>query len=137
MLKKVIKYTDYDGNVREEPFYFNISKAEFAEMDLSIVGGIEQMMNTLIAKKDLPGMLKVFKELIEKSYGVKSPDGRRMEKSKELTNEFMQTEAYTELFMELASDAKRAAEFIAAIMPVDADKKNDVVAKALTTAENA
>lgn len=119
MIKKSITYTDYDGNERTEDFYFNITKAEFAEMDMSVVGGFEQMMKTLIDKKDIPGMLKVFKQLITMSYGVKSPDGRRMIKNQENLDDFMQTEAYSELFMELASSADKAVEFIKGIMPVD------------------
>jgi len=126
MLTKKIKYTDYDGNVREEPFYFNISKAEFAELDLSITGGFEAMIQTLIDKKDIPGMMRVFKDLIVKSYGVKSADGRRMMKSEELTKDFLETEAYSELFMELCSDANTAIEFVKGIMPVDEDKKAEV-----------
>lgn len=40
MLEKVITYTDYDGNERKEKFYFNLTKAELTEMELSMREGL-------------------------------------------------------------------------------------------------
>lgn len=117
MLKKTITYTDYNDEERTEDFYFNISKAELTEMELSIEGGFSEMINRITKAKDIPAIIKVFKELILKAYGVKSPDGKRFIKSPQLTEEFSQTGAYSELFMALATDAKEAAAFVNAIMP--------------------
>ena len=135
MLTKTITYTDYDGNERKEKFYFNISKAEFADLDINTPGGFETLLQTLIDKKDIPGMMKVFKELIMKSYGVKTPDGKRMIKSQELTDEFMQTEAYSELYFELLQDAKAAAAFVRGVMPIDKSKEAEIDAKLAETVE--
>lgn len=129
MIAKTITYVDYDGNERKETFHFNISKAEFAEMDLSISGGFEAMLQVLIDKKDIPGMMRVFKELITKSYGVKSPDGRKMIKNKEVLDDFLQSEAYSELFMELCSDADKAIGFVRGIMPLNPDQDAEANAK--------
>ena len=117
MLKKTIKYTDYDGNEREEDFYFNLSKAEVTEMELSKEGGMSEYIKKISATQNGPELIKLFKEIITKSYGEKSLDGKRFIKNKELTEAFTQTEAYSELFVELASNADEAVKFINGIMP--------------------
>lgn len=117
MLKKTIKYTDYDGNEREEDFYFNLSKAEVTEMELSKEGGMSEYIKKISAAQNAPELIKLFKDIITKSYGEKSLDGKRFIKNKELTEAFTQTEAYSELFVELASNADEAVKFINGIMP--------------------
>ena len=117
MLKKIITYTDYNGVERTEPFYFNLSKAELMEMELGVTGGMTEMLNKSIAAKDAPSLMKTFKEMIMKAYGVKSDDGKRLIKSEELSIAFTQTEAYSVLFMELITDDKAAADFVNGIIP--------------------
>mgnify|MGYP003468150266 FL=1 len=117
MLKKIITYTDYNGVERTEPFYFNLSKAELMEMELGVTGGMTEMLDKIIAAKDAPSLMKTFKEMIMKAYGVKSDDGKRLIKSEELSIAFTQTEAYTVLFMELITDDKAAADFVNGIIP--------------------
>ena len=117
MLKKIITYTDYNGVERTEPFYFNLSKAELMEMELGVTGGMTEMLDKIIAAKDAPSLMKTFKEMIMKSYGVKSDDGKRLIKSEELSIAFTQTEAYNVLFMELITDDKAAADFVNGIIP--------------------
>lgn len=117
MLKKTITYTDYNGVERKEDFYFNLTKAEIMEMEMSISGGLTEMINRIVAAQDAPAIIKVFKELVLKAYGVKSPDGKRFIKSDELATEFAQTEAYSQLFMELATDADAASAFVNGIVP--------------------
>ena len=122
MLKKTITYTDYNNVERKEDFYFNLSKAEVVEMEAGTVGGLAQMIDKIVAAQDVPSIIKLFKELILKAYGEKSADGKRFIKSPELAEAFSQTEAYTNLFMELATDANAAAEFVNGISPVDIPK---------------
>lgn len=117
MLKKTINYTDYNGTERTEDFYFNLSEAEITEMELSTTGGLAAMLENVVKAQDCPSIVKIFKEIVLKSYGEKSPDGKRFIKSKELSEAFSQTEAYTKLFMELATDADAAAAFINAVVP--------------------
>ena len=117
MLKKTITYPDYNGLDRTEDFYFNLTKAEIMEMELSTTGGLSEMISRIVAAKDAPAIIKVFKELILKAYGQKSADGKRFIKSAALSEEFAQTEAYSILFMELATDADAAAKFVNAIVP--------------------
>ena len=117
MLKKIITYTDYNGVERTEPFYFNLSKAELMEMELGVTGGMTEMLNKIINAKDGPSLMKTFKEMIMKSYGIKSDDGKRLIKSEELSIAFTQTEAYSVLFMELITDDKAAADFVNGIIP--------------------
>ena len=122
MLKKTMEYTDYNGVSRKEDFYFNLTKAEIAEMEMSTAGGLAEMIQRVVDAQDAPAIIKIFKELILKAYGVKSPDGKRFIKSKELSDEFCQTEAYSELFMELATDADAAAKFVNGIVPAQQAK---------------
>ena len=119
MLKKTITYTDYNGVERKEDFYFNLSKAEVMEMELSTTGGLAEMIKRIVAAQDQPAIIKVFKDLILKAYGEKSPDGKRFIKSLELSDAFAQTEAYSILFMELATNDEAAAKFINGIVPAD------------------
>lgn len=123
MLKKTITYTDYNGVERKEDFYFNLSKAEIMEMELSTTGGLAEMIQKVVAAQDTPSIMKIFKELILKAYGEKSADGKRFIKNSELTAAFEQTEAYSNLFMELATDAEAAAKFVNAIVPADLAKQ--------------
>lgn len=127
MLKKVIEYTDYDGNSRKETFYFNLSKAEIAEMELSTSGGLAQMLQKIIDEKDQPKLVAMFKDLILRSIGEKSPDGKRFIKSEEISDSFKQTEAYSELFMELATNADAASAFVNGILPAGFSENNNVV----------
>ena len=117
MIKKTITYTDYDGNTRTEDFYFNLSKPELMEMDFSATGGMEKMIKRIVDAQDTKRIIEVFKDIILKSYGEKSADGKRFIKSKELSEGFSQTEAYSELFMELATNDKAAADFINGVIP--------------------
>lgn len=122
MLKKTIEYVDYNGATRKEDFYFNLTKAEIMEMEMSVVGGLTEMINKVISTQDMPGLIKIFKELVLKAYGEKSADGKRFIKSEEIATAFAQTEAYSILFMELATNADEAAKFVNGIIPVDAEK---------------
>lgn len=123
MLKKAITYVDYNGVERTESFYFNLSKAELIEMEYGTVGTFTSMVQNIIDAQDEPELIKLFKSLILKSYGKKSADGRRFEKSEEISKDFSETEAYVILFMELARDSKAASEFVNGIIPADIDRE--------------
>lgn len=119
MLKKTITYVDYNGSERTEDFYFNLTKAEVMEMEMSTTGGLAEAIKKIVAAQDAPAIIKIFKDLVLKAYGEKSPDGKRFVKSDEISTAFAQTEAYSILFMELATDADAAAKFINGIVPAD------------------
>ena len=122
MLKKTVTYVDYNGVERTEDFYFNLSKAEVTEMELSVEGGFSKMLEEIVKSNDNARIIELFKEMVLKAYGEKSADGRRFVKSKELSEAFSQTEAYSEIFMELAIDEKAAAAFVNGIMPANLGK---------------
>lgn len=119
MLKKTITYNDYNGVERTEDFYFNLSKAEVMEMELTTAGGLAEMIQRVVDAKDAPAIIKIFKDLVLKAYGEKSLDGKRFVKSDEIATAFSQTEAYSQLFMELATDADAASAFVNGIVPKD------------------
>lgn len=123
MLKKTIKYEDYNGTQREEDFYFNLTKAELMEMEMGTTGGLAEMIDNVVKAQDAPSIIKIFKDLVLKAYGEKSPDGKRFIKVNDagipLSIGFSQTEAYSQLFMELATDAKAASDFVNGIIPAN------------------
>ena len=124
MLKKTITYEDYNGTERTEDFYFNLTKAELMEMEMSTSGGLAEMIQNIVQAQDAPAIIKIFKDLVLKAYGEKSPDGKRFMKVNDagvpLSVAFSQTEAYSQLFMELATDADAAAKFVNGIVPKNA-----------------
>lgn len=119
MITKTITYTDYNGQERTEKFHFNLNKAEIMEMELSETGGLAEKIQKIVDAQDSKEIIKLFKDIVLKAYGEKSDDGKRFIKSEELSNAFSQTEAYSILFMELATDADAAAKFVNGIIPSD------------------
>lgn len=132
MFKKLIKYEDFNGQKREETFYFNLSKAEVMEMELSTQAGVEEMIKMLIATKDNAKIVQIFKDLILKSYGIKSEDGTRFIKTQELRDAFEQSNAYSELFMEILSSTETQIAFINGVVSgvnMPEMKEEDAIAK--------
>lgn len=117
MYKITETYTDYDDNQRTEDFYFNYSEAELTDLQFSVSGGLAGMIDKIIKTNDMPKLVELFRELIQKAYGEKSNDGRRFIKSSELTKEFTETVAYSQIYMRLATDSKAAQEFINKVVP--------------------
>lgn len=117
MLKQKLTYTDYEGTERTEDFYFNLTKAEVFEMEMQTVGGLQKLVEKIIEAMDTKSLIALFKDLILRSYGEKSPDGKRFIKSKELADAFSQTEAYSDLFYKLATDTDAATTFVNGIIP--------------------
>lgn len=117
MLKKEITSTDFNGITTTEAYYFNLTQAEVMEMEMGTTGSFSEMLQRIIDARDMAAIIKVVKELILKSYGIKSLDGKRFDKSPEISEAFSRTNAYSELFMELATNDKAAADFVNGIMP--------------------
>lgn len=117
MYQKKIKYTDFLGNQREETFYFNLTKAELTNMYNSISGGLDKLLEEIIAKKDIPRIMENFELIMDNAYGVIAPDGRRFMKSPELLREFKETQAYSDYYMQLVTDEAEAAAFVEGILP--------------------
>jgi len=117
MIKQSFTYNDFDGNERTEDFYFHLSEAELMEMELGMSGGMVNKLEKIVAAKDGDKIIKTFKEIILAAYGEKSPDGKRFDKSPELSIGFSHTVPYSMLFMELATDADKAAAFVEGIIP--------------------
>lgn len=123
MYKKKIKFTDFNGNEREQTFLFNLSKAELTEMNLSKEGGLQQYVERISNANDTPALANLFKELVLKAYGEKTDDGMAFIKvdpvKGRLADWFEQTAAYSELYMELATNTQAASEFINGLVPQD------------------
>lgn len=117
MLKKTITYTDLNGVERTEDFYFNLSRPEVVKMQGSVKGGYDVQLKGIGNEKNGKAIMEFFEDLIRRSYGEKSEDGRRFMKSDEISRDFMETPAYEALFDEMVTDDKAAAEFVNAVMP--------------------
>lgn len=132
MLKKTITYTDYDGVQRTEDFYFNLSKAEITEMELSMEGGMRAYIQKIIAAKSQLALVTLFKEIVMKSYGKKSPDGRLFMKNDAIRAEFEAHPAYSMIYMDLVTDEAKASAFVNGIIPADAQNVNPAMEMAAT-----
>lgn len=135
MLMKTIRYTDFNDIEQVKDFYFNMTKAELMKMEIVTPGGMENMLKRIVNERDNRRLLEIFEDIIAKSYGVKSPDGQEFEKSPEITKKFMQTNAYSELFMELIGNGAAAADFINGVIPQAMAKEIDVEARRKIAAE--
>lgn len=119
MLKKTLTYEDFNGNQRTEDYYFNLTKAELMEMQLSADGGLEATINKIIAAQNGKEIMELFKEIVLKAYGEKSLDGKTFDKSPEVKNRFLNSQAYSDIFMELATNTDEATKFFNGIIPKD------------------
>lgn len=119
MLKRDITYENFDGELVTETYYFNLTKSEILNLDVSYENGLNSALQKIIDAKDNKSLIAEFQKLILLAYGVKSEDGKRFIKSEALKEEFSQTAAYDVLFMELATNDSLAAEFMLGIMPKD------------------
>jgi len=127
MLKKTITYEDFNGQTQTEEFYFNLSKPELGEMLYSGEEGtdIRTRLQQIIAANDGGLIMAFFKDFIAKSVGIKSPDGKRFMKSPEIASDFLSTNAYSELFMELMTDPDASLAFVRAVIPSDISSQID------------
>ena len=123
MLKKTVTYKDYNGIERTEDHFFNMNEAEIAKMEMSVNGGLTTHLRRVLAAQDQVAIIDLVDDLLKRSYGVKSIDGRKFEKSEAIWNEFKNTEAYSIIFMEVAFNAEKASEFVNGILPADLAEK--------------
>lgn len=123
MIKITKTYTDFNGVERTEDFFFNLTEAELTEMELGVEGGMKGLLEKIIAEKNQKQIIEYFKNIVLMAYGEKSVDGRRFTKNDEIRDGFAPTEAYSMIFMELATDAEKAAEFINGIIPSNVGKQ--------------
>lgn len=119
MLKKSITYTNFNDEEVTEEFYFNLSKAELVKMEVSRDGGMKEHLERIVATNDGKQIIAEMEKIVQAAYGVKSEDGKRFIKTPELWEEFKTSEAYSVFFMELVTQADKAAEFVNAVIPRD------------------
>lgn len=125
MLRKDIQYTDFNGQKRTDSFYFNLTKAELAEMEFSKREGLSTVAQQIIEAEDTREILEIFKMIVRVSVGKKSEDGRRFVKNEDIIGELFDSNAYSELFMELVQDADAAAKFIRGVVPEDLNASSE------------
>lgn len=129
MLKKVVKYKNFFGVDKEKTLYFDLTKSELMTMALSVEGGLENVLRNILETDDMPSIIKNFEEILLRSYGEKSEDGERFMKGDDISRKFKESPAYDEIFMELITDEKKAADFINAVFPKDLDEYVEKIAQ--------
>lgn len=117
MLEKKIKYTDLRGNEKEDTYMFHLNKSELLKLEMSVPGGFTAKVNKMVDKENAPEIVETFENFILSSYGEVSEDGKSFIKNKELTENFKNSEAYSELFMELISSPEAAKAFVSGVVP--------------------
>ena len=117
MLKKTVTYTDFDGNERTEDFYFNFTEQEITQMELSTEGGLSALIARITAAKSQKELIELFKKLVLDAYGVKTPDGRKFIKNDAVREDFVSTQAFSDIYMELVTDADAASDFFKRVIP--------------------
>lgn len=122
MLKKTIKYTNFSGVERERTLYFDLTKAELTMLGLGVDGGLDVVLTNLMEAENIPELIQNFEKILLLSYGEKSEDGERFIKGDDISRKFKESPVYDEIFMELITDEKKAADFINAVMPDDIDE---------------
>jgi hypothetical protein len=121
LLKKTIEYEDFNGDIVVEDHYFHLTKADLIEMEMSHRGGLHEYLQKIVADEDGSTIIAEFKNLILMAYGKRSEDGKRFIKTQQMRDEFLSSEAYSQLFMELCTNATAAAEFVNGIVPAGLD----------------
>lgn len=127
MLRRDITYTNFDGVEVTDTLYFNLSKSELILWQTSENGGLAEKLQKMLNQKDGKLIMQTFYDILLKSYGEKSADGRRFIKSDELSKAFSETPAFDILFSELLSDPEKALLFVRQVMPPEFQAQLDNV----------
>lgn len=133
MLKKTVTYTDYNGEEQTEDFYFNLTKAELIELEVKHKGYLTEGINDAIEANDGTAIMAYFKDILSRAYGVKSEDGKRFRKTTDMSEAFLESPAYSEIFMEIITHPEYAANFVKGIAPVQLSE--DEIKSAMKKAE--
>lgn len=133
MFKKTITYRDFNDKEQTKTLYFNLTRTEILEMENSETGGYGEMIKKVVDSKDGATIMKVFKTIILKSYGVKTEDGEGFDKGEELSKAFEHSAAFDALFIELCTNAEEATNFITHVMPLNDEQRKEIANKVTTT----
>lgn len=119
MLKRSITYTNFNDEQVTEEHYFNVTKAELVEMEMSTKEGLQSWLNEILKSEDREKIFAEFKKIIMSAYGERSADGRSFIKTPEIQEAFSHTGAFHQLLFEIATEADKAADFILGTLPKD------------------
>lgn len=119
MFSRTFEYTGYDGQPHKDTWWFNLSEAELYKLELSNLGGMNGMMNRLLRESKPGEIVEVFESLILSAVGERSVDGRKFIKNQEIRDDFYQSKAYSDLFVELVSSGEKLAEFLKGAIPAE------------------
>ena len=130
MLKKTFEYVDFNEVKQKEDFYFHLSKSELLTMEVSVKDGLGDMLKQIVKSEDGGEMTRILREIILKSVGIKSEDGKRFIKNDKIADDFAASPAFDQLFFEVATDADKAAAFIKGAVPPEFAESFDEAALA-------
>lgn len=118
MIKETITFENLDGNTVTEDHYFHLSMKELTALELGPGVGLYDKLMAITSKGNNKETLEAFEEIIRLSYGQRI-DGSASEfyKSPEISEKFMNSLAYDELFSSLLTSTTKTIAFINGIMP--------------------
>lgn len=119
MLKKQVTYKDYDGNDKTTTLYFHLNKFEWLELETYTKGGLIENLKHAIETGNAKKTIDILKKIILRSYGEKDPETGSFEKSDDIAIRFSKTDAFSELFYELAYNEEAAQSFFMGLIPVE------------------
>lgn len=123
MLKKTITYKNFNNEEVSEDFYFHLTEAEITKLEMGQKGGLSEALKRIIESEDGAGVIEILQHIILTAYGKRSEDGKRFIKNDLLRQEFESTQAFSDLFMEMATNADAASTFVNGIIPGDMAEK--------------
>jgi hypothetical protein len=123
MLKKTVKYTDFDNVERTDTLYFNLTQAELLEIEIHTPGGMEKTIKNAVSDEKSDKIFDIMKELIMKSYGEKNSDGKFI-KTAAISEAFSHTECYSTLLFDVLETSEKAANFFNAIISPQVERAN-------------
>ena len=117
MLRRPVKYTDYEGNPATTICYFHLNKFEWLELETYTKGGLIENLENAIETNNAKKTIDLLKKIILRAYGEKNPETGAFEKDDDRAIRFSKTEAFSELFYELAYDESKSREFFLGLIP--------------------
>ena len=111
MIKKTMTYVDFNGETVVEDLYFNLNALEYTRLTARNGGDLDKRIAELVEKDDTEGIIALMEDLLLSSYGVKSEDGRRFVKTKQVREDFEYSQAYAELFVILLTNPEETKKF--------------------------
>ena len=119
MIKYTVNYKNFNGDVKSKDLYFDLRKRELLLWETQVPEGMHGILEKAIADGDSGTIARILDDLMLRGYGERSADGESFIKSDDIRKRFEQSAAYDQLFIDIMSDPKKAADFFNGMVPSD------------------